>query len=54
MAWVVRITDELGKHLRKKKFPNDKKQKALEFAGQIYKDYGRGKLRSIYIEKEIK
>jgi len=52
MVWVVRITDELGHDLRKRKFPDFKKEKALEFAGQIYKDYGRGKLRSIYIDKE--
>lgn len=51
MAWVVRVTDDLGNDLKKKKFPDHKKDKALEFAAQIYKDYGRGKLRSIYIEK---
>jgi len=52
VAWVIRITDERGNDLQKKKFPDIKKEKALEFAGQIYKKYGRGKLRSIYIDKE--
>jgi len=51
MTWIVRVTDDLGNDLRKKKFPDTQKQKALEFANQIYKDYGRGKLRSIYIDK---
>ena len=48
-SWIVRITDEYGHELRKRKFPNDKKDKALDFASQVKKDYG--KARSVYIEK---
>lgn len=50
MAWVVRITDELGHDLRKRKFPDTKKHKALEFANQVKEDYG--KARSVYIERK--
>ena len=50
MKWIVKVTDNKTHKIQRKKFP--KLDKAVEYANQIYNEFGRGKLKSTYIEKE--
>ena len=50
--WKIKVTDPIGKPIKKMCKSFEDKTKALAYANSVYRDAGNGKTRSIYIDKD--